>query len=339
MASLPVCRYCQRKMLVFGYALSSDMCVFWRLRKALMRVQIAALFPGQGSQVPGMGKSLAAAFGEAAAVFDEASEVLGVDVRALLWESPASRLAATENAQPALVIAGLAAWRVLERRGVVLRAAAGHSVGALAALVATGRLDLAEAVRLARLRGELMARAPGSGGMCAVITADGERTDALAVAEHLGLDVAADNSPRQFVVSGPLDTVRAFAGAIGPRAKLLDVSHAFHSRMMAAVEGAWTAAVEQIDLLPSGVPVGLAAGSFSADNGEIAKDLMSAVSAPVRWRELMETMPPDAYLAGLGPAKALVGLARHFPARPAMSLVDSPAAVNAFLSRYAEEPK
>jgi [acyl-carrier-protein] S-malonyltransferase len=305
-----------------------------------MRVQIAALFPGQGSQVRGMGKSLAAAFGEAAAVFDEASEVLGVDVRALLWDSPASRLAATENAQPALVIAGLAAWRVLERRGVVLRAAAGHSVGALAALVATGRLDLAEAVRLARLRGELMARAPGSGGMCAVIAADGERTEALAVAERLGLDVAADNSPRQFVVSGPLDTVRAFAEVIGPRAKLLDVSHAFHSRMMAAVEGAWTAAVEQIDLLPSCVPVGLAAaGSFSADSGEIAKDLMSAVSAPVRWWELMETMPPDAHLVGLGPAKALVGLARHFPARPAMSLVDSPAAVNAFLSRYAEEPK
>lgn len=111
-----------------------------------MSVQIAALFPGQGSQVPGMGKSLAAAFWEAAAVFDEASEVLGVDVRALLWESPASRLAATENAQPALVIAGVAAWRVLERRGVVLRAVAGHSVGALAALVATGRLNLAEAV-------------------------------------------------------------------------------------------------------------------------------------------------------------------------------------------------
>ncbi|NUR60533.1 MAG: ACP S-malonyltransferase, partial [Catenulispora sp.] len=97
---------------------------------------VRALFPGQGSQTPGMGRALAQSCPEAAAVFDEAGDALGLDMRALCWQTAPQELAATHNAQPALVTAAVAAWRVLEVRGVRAAAAAGHSVGAVAALVA-----------------------------------------------------------------------------------------------------------------------------------------------------------------------------------------------------------
>ncbi|MEY9926780.1 [acyl-carrier-protein] S-malonyltransferase [Catenulispora sp. GP43] len=302
---------------------------------------VRALFPGQGSQTPGMGRAFALARPEAAAVFDEACDVLGLDMRALCWESAPQELAATHNAQPALVTAAVAAWRVLEAHGVRAAAAAGHSVGAVAALVAAGWLPFSDAVRLVRLRGELMAGAPGRGGMCAVIATGTERADALQTADRHGLDLAADNSPRQCVVSGDLDAVHAFAAELGARTRLLDVSHAFHSRLMAPVAERWKSAVSELRLT-AGAPVGLlTTGEFSGDPAEVAADLAATLCAPVRWRELMtavadERFEPARY-AALGPAQALVGLAKHHPSKPRVALLDTPVAVDAFVRRLEVE--
>jgi len=303
---------------------------------------VRALFPGQGSQVPGMGRAFAQACPEAAAVFDEASDALGLDMRTLCWESEPRELAATQNAQPALITASVAAWRVLEARGVRATLAAGHSVGAVAALVAAGRVPFAEAVKLVRLRGELMASAPGRGGMCAVLANGPERLEALATVERYGLDVAADNSPRQFVAAGDLDAVHAFAAELGARARLLDVSHAFHSRLMSPVAERWEAAVRDLELAAGEIPVGLVTtGAFGTDPAELAKDLAAALCAPVRWQDLMtEAAAPafdPAWYAALGPAQALVGLAKQHPSKPRVALLDTPVAVDAFARRLEVE--
>jgi len=284
-----------------------------------------------------MGRALALARPEAAAVFDEACDVLGLDMRALCWESAPQELAATHNAQPALVTAAVAAWRVLQAGGVRAAAAAGHSVGAVTALVAAGWLPFADAVRLVRLRGELMAGAPGRGGMCAVIATGAERDGALAAAQRHGLDLAADNSPRQCVVSGDLDAVRAFAAELGARGRLLDVSHGFHSSLMVPVAERWNTAVGELKLT-AGAPVGLlTTGVFSADPVAVAADLAATLCAPVRWQQVLtavadERFEPAPYVA-LGPARALVGLAKHHPAKPRVTLLDTPVAVDAFLRR------
>jgi [acyl-carrier-protein] S-malonyltransferase len=297
---------------------------------------VCVLFPGQGSQSVGMGRALAGAYPEAEECFAEASEVLGFDLRALCWNGPAGELAETENAQPALLTASVAAWRVLQRHGGLrLAAAAGHSVGGVAALVAAGRLAFGDAVRLIRLRGELMASAPGRGGMCAVAAHGPERELALAAVRRHGLDLAADNTPRQFTASGPVDAVEAFVAEQGARVKRLDVSHAFHSRMMRPVEAEWRAAVREAGIGSGTVPVGLVAGGrFALGAEELGRDLADALCAPVRWRGLMEEViaagPP---LVAAGPAKPLVGMAKHFPERPGVLLADTPGAVGAVLRR------
>src|SRR5436309_14019592 len=104
----------------------------------------AFLFPGQGSQFAGMGKTLAEAFPEARAVFDQADEVLGFPLSAMCFEGPEDALKLTENTQPTLLTVSIAAFRVLEKKGVVPDYVAGHSLGEYSALVAAGSLDFAD---------------------------------------------------------------------------------------------------------------------------------------------------------------------------------------------------
>src|SRR5439155_4672897 len=122
-------------------------------------VGAACLFPGQGSQSVGMGRALAERYPEAKAVFAEADKVLGFALSTLCFEGPAEELTRTENTQPALLATSVAAFRVLEARGLKPAAAAGHSAGEYAAYVEAGSLTLTEVLTTIRWRGEAMAGA------------------------------------------------------------------------------------------------------------------------------------------------------------------------------------
>ncbi len=108
---------------------------------------VACLFPGQGSQRVGMGRDLAAEFAVARRTFEEADARLGMALSRLCFEGPEEALRATENAQPAILTASIAAYRVLEEAAALEPAAvAGHSLGEWSALVAAGALALGDAV-------------------------------------------------------------------------------------------------------------------------------------------------------------------------------------------------
>ena len=118
----------------------------------------ALIFPGQGSQAVGMGRELAQAYPAARQVFDEADRLLGFSLSQMAWEGPESELNDTVNTQPALLVHSAAVLRVLQETHPELQPAftAGHSMGQISALIAAGVLPFAEALKLARRRGEVM---------------------------------------------------------------------------------------------------------------------------------------------------------------------------------------
>ncbi|HND48035.1 MAG TPA: ACP S-malonyltransferase, partial [Anaerolineales bacterium] len=136
----------------------------------------AFVFPGQGSQTVGMGKSLAEEQTIAKEVFAEADSILGFALSDLMWNGPDVELNDTVNTQPALFIHSIASFRTFTRLypDLVPAALAGHSLGELSALTASGALSFEDGLRLVRKRGELMKRAgelaPGS--MAAILGVD-----------------------------------------------------------------------------------------------------------------------------------------------------------------------
>jgi [acyl-carrier-protein] S-malonyltransferase len=144
-------------------------------------VQIALLFPGQGSQSVGMGRALYDNSPAARAIFDEADSALGFALSKLIFEGPEDKLKLTENTQPAILVVSIAALRVLEpelkSRGLAVAFAAGHSLGEYTAHVAAGTFSFADAVRTVRARGQFMqsAVAPGEGAMAAILGLSAER--------------------------------------------------------------------------------------------------------------------------------------------------------------------
>lgn len=260
---------------------------------------LAALFPGQGSQVVGMARDFYDASPAARAALDLAEAALP-GLLALMWEGPAETLQLTANQQPALVAAGAAAYAAyLEAGGAPARYVAGHSLGEFTALVAAGSLALGDAVRLVRARGEAMqAAAPaGEGAMAAILKVGREVVEAAVNAVTAGglvVDVANLNAPLQTVISGSAAGVAAAAERLkadGARVIPLKVSAPFHGRLMAPAADALRPHLAAVTLRP--FAAGLVA-NVTADlvaDPEAERDLLLAqVTAPVRWVETLERL-------------------------------------------------
>src|SRR6266436_6165700 len=209
---------------------------------------IAFLFPGQGSQAIGMGKELAANYPVARRTFEEADEALDYKLSQLCSEGPEEKLKLTEITQPAILTASVAAWRVLQEKGLRRDSSAdyvaGHSLGEYSAHVAAGTLSFADAVRTVRNRGRYMQEAVpvGVGAMAAIL---GMAADAVAAvcneaAQSEVCQPANINSPEQIVISGNKGAVERAAELAkergAKRAVILQVSAPFHCALMHPAE-------------------------------------------------------------------------------------------------------
>jgi [acyl-carrier-protein] S-malonyltransferase len=289
--------------------------------------RVFLLFPGQGSQSVGMCQRLDRNYQAARDVLDEASDALGLNMRALMWRTTPDVLKRTENAQPAIVVASVAAYRVwCESQPAKPEIAwgAGHSIGALAAAVACGYLTVADGAVLARRRGELMAQVPDQGSMLAVaVTSDEGRALVQKIADILDLDVAAVNGSSQIVLSGHTPKVAQAKAHLGGRSRLLEVSNAFHSRLMDPVLPTWDQILKDTPFHDSGVPyLCSASGQLVQSGAEVADDLRFGLRNPVRWDLVLEQAAQETNGAVLGPGRSLARMWRARPSTVSLELVD-----------------
>lgn len=288
-----------------------------------MAASVAYLFPGQGAQVVGMGKDLYEEFASARQVFEEADQALGFSLSGLCFNGPEEDLRRTLNTQPAILATSYACLRVAQELGILSQDRppafmAGHSLGEYTALAAAGVLSFGEAIRLVRERARLMDEAgtarPGS--MAAVLGMDEQALEA--VCQETGVEMANINSPGQIVISGAKDALAKameLASARGARRVLpLEVSAAFHSRLMEPANEGIAKAVAGVTLQKARVPI--IANSTAqpvVSSQEVKEELLRQLCSPVRWQSSVEYMLEHgvAQFIEIGPGKVLTGLAKR----------------------------
>src|SRR5437879_583644 len=255
---------------------------------------LAFLFPGQGSQSVGMGKELAANYPIAKETFDEADESLGYKISQLCFEGPEDQLKLTEKTQPAILTTSIAAYRVLQEKGISPNFVAGHSLGEYSAHVAAGTLSFADAVRTVRNRGKYMQSAVpvGVGAMAAILGMGIEELQAVC-AEAAGIDgevvaPANINSPDQIVISGSAAAVQRAADIAktkgAKRAIMLQVSAPFHCSLMQPAQDTLENDLRSLRFNNPFFPVVKNIdGQQTADATEACEALVRQVTGAVQW--------------------------------------------------------
>ncbi len=278
-------------------------------------MKFCALFPGQNSQALGMGRDLSVHSPAARLVLDQAEATLP-GLLQVMWEGPEEELKLTVNQQPALVAAGVAAWAAwLEAGGPRPELAAGHSLGEFTALVASGALQLTDALRLVRRRGELMQEAvqQGGGAMAAVMKLD-SRQIGRALEDIKGtVEIANLNSPAQTVISGEEAAVAEAAGALkalGGRVIPLKVSAPFHCSLMQPAADRLAPLLEAAEFGAGDFKVISNVTAQPHEPGQAASLLTRQVTGTVRWVETMELLAASGVNAFVefGSGQVLTGL-------------------------------
>lgn len=305
-------------------------------------MSFAFFFPGQGSQSLGMMNGFE---GTAAvkATFDEASAALGQDLWAMMNGEDAAAINETVNTQPLMLAAGIATYRAyLEAGGKTPDAVAGHSLGEYTALVAAGALDFADAVKLVRLRAELMQSAvpQGEGAMAAILGLDDEvvRQVCSEAAQGEVVEAVNFNSPGQVVIAGSAAAVERAMNLAkekgAKRALPLPVSVPSHCSLMKPAAEKLAEALKNIDIKPPQIRVIHNADVASYDDPDKIKDaLVRQLYSPVRWTETVNTLVAEGITqsAECGPGKVLAGLAKRINKEAVCSALTDAAQVEAFI--------
>ncbi len=284
---------------------------------------LAFVFPGQGSQAVGMMAELATAHPQVREAFAEASEGAGVDLWTLSQEGPDSELNRTEFTQPALLAAGIAAWRAWHAAGGARPALlAGHSLGEYTALVAAEALSLQDAAALVRERGRLMQDAvpAGVGAMAAVLGAEDELI-ALVCEQVAGDEIVAPanyNSPGQTVIAGhaaAVDRALAMLAERGVRkAVKLPVSVPSHTALMRGAADRLAERMATIAWRAPSIPVVQNADVRSFDDvADIRDALARQLHQPVQWTGCVQELRDRGItrVVECGPGKVLAGLIKR----------------------------
>jgi [acyl-carrier-protein] S-malonyltransferase len=305
-----------------------------------------AVFPGQGSQRKNMALDFVDQFEEARLTFQEASDALQLDMVELIGSEDEALLNLTENAQPCILTAEIAMYRSLKKiYGIEPDVFGGHSLGEYAALVAAGVIPFAEAVKLVRLRGQLMqATSPVGFGAMAAVICEGllplEQIEEICTSNNV--DIANDNSPCQVVLSGEKSALDKVLTLLSENLDLeefrlvpLEVSAPFHSRHMAVLESRYkdvlisashTFTVANLDKVTSNI-----SGIFHNPDLDALADLLTRqISGRVRWRDNMAALLNRADgVVEIGPGRTLGGFFKALGVSVA-SVMDIRSAARAF---------
>lgn len=294
-----------------------------------MSKKFAFLFPGQGAQEPGMLKDICEAFPIARKILDKISEITGVDMPKLMWESDASVLSRSDNSQLAITAASVATMKVLEEKGVVPASAMGFSLGEFPALYAAGVLSFEDVIKVVQKRGQIMqavceqiaseneGHAPG---MSAILGLPPEKVTEIAN----GIDnvyAANLNSVKQTVISGTYDGLeaaeKAFAEAGARRCVRLAVAGPFHSPLMQKAADEFEKAIADVTFNDPKIPLFSNVTGKQVMSGEEAKkSAVLHLTNPVRWTDeeavlgamMTEDSANEWKVIEVGPGRVLGGL-------------------------------
>jgi [acyl-carrier-protein] S-malonyltransferase len=302
-------------------------------------MRIGVVVPGQGSQSVGMGVDVAARSAQARETFERAEKILGYDLLALQRDGSEETLRETQYSQPAIFTTNVALYAAVAD---VLRpvAGAGHSFAEFCALVAAHSLDFDQALRIVDERGKAMQEAAllARGGMSAILGLEAQRIREIVgeVAERTGrcVQLANFNSPTQIVISGDLLAVQecgeAMLGAGAKRVVALNVSGAWHSRLMepaverfAAVVDAATFAVPAFDVISN------VDGEPYRDVATIKNNLVASIAHEVRWHETAQRLLSYELdlVVEFGAGGVLGPMMRRMPNAPQVTVVSDYAGV------------
>jgi [acyl-carrier-protein] S-malonyltransferase len=275
------------------------------------------IFPGQGAQFSGMGKNLYELTKEAKPYFDQANEILGFDIKSLMFEGSADDLKQTKVTQPAIFIHSFAAFKTVQ--GKEMAATAGHSLGEFTALAASGALSFADGLKLVQQRAEAMQEATeqSEGTMAAILGLEDSVVESVCQ-EVSGTVIAANyNCPGQLVISGEKTAIEAACelakGKGAKRALPLPVGGAFHSPLMEPAREKLAHAIEATVFQAPVCPIYQNVDAKAHTNpSEIKQNLINQLTAPVRWTQTVQNIIADGHTSFIecGPGKVLAGLVK-----------------------------
>ena len=278
--------------------------------------------------------------------FAEASAILGQDLWAMINGSDAEIIGQTVNTQPIMLAAGVAVYRAyLEAGGKTPAAVAGHSLGEYTALVAAEALDFADAVKLVRLRAELMQSAvpQGVGAMAAILGLEDEQVKQICAesAQDEVVEAVNFNSPGQVVIAGNAAAVEramlAAKEAGAKRALPLPVSVPSHCSLMKPAAEKLAEALKPVAIQAPKIRVIHNADVAAYDDADKIKDaLVRQLYSPVRWTETVNALVSDgiAESTECGPGKVLAGLAKRINKAAACSALTDAGQVAAFIEAH-----
>ena len=284
-------------------------------------MNLAIVFPGQGSQSVGMMNGFTDVAVEK--TFERAREITGIDYWTMANEGPAEAQNQTVNTQPLMLVAGIAVWRAWRERGGPMPSYfAGHSLGEYPALVAAEAMRFEDVLPLVRIRAQAMQDAvpEGTGGIAAILGLDDAKLPGVLAAAAQGqvVEAANLNSPGQVVIAGHRAAVeRAMAGAKeagAKRAVMLPMSAPSHCSLMKPAAEKLRALLEAIEIRKPAVPVvqNRTAGAED-DPSRIKLSLIEQLDHPVRWIETVEFFARHGVqrIVECAPGKVLTGLAKR----------------------------
>lgn len=284
-------------------------------------MKTAFIFPGQGAQTVGMAKDIYQTFSEAREVIDLGCDILGRDLKRIMFQGPEEELTATHNSQVAIYLHSMAMAAVVRSQFPSLQSSvvAGLSLGEFTAVTVSGRLSFEECLPLVQARGQFMSDAceERPGGMAAIIGLDDEVVERVVADLRIPdqLWIANYNCPKQLVISGTKEGIERGMAALkeagARRALPLQVHGAFHSGLMASAQSRLAELVEELAFQSSGVDLVMnVPGDFVQSEERVARHMIDQVTRSVRWKQGIERMAEGGVelFIEMGPGQTLAGM-------------------------------